>query len=96
MTSDTQTETRESSPERALLLLAGALILAASSRVAVPLTIFALVVLALALPMSGLIAWLSRFDPLPDVEDEEPVDLPPLTVLHADPLPRPVRPRGDA
>lgn len=96
MAEHAQPEPREASPERALILLAGALILAASSRVALPLAIFAVVVVVLALPMSGLIAWLSRFDPQPDVEDEEPLDLPPLTVLHADPLPRPVRPRGDA
>jgi hypothetical protein len=89
-------EARDTAPERALVLLAGALILAASSRVAVPLAVFSLVVLVLAIPVSGLIAWLSRFDPVPDSEDDAaPLDVP-VTLLSVEPLPRPVRPRADA
>jgi hypothetical protein len=64
-------EPRDRARERALLALACALILAASTRVTLPLVIFAAVVGLLALPMSSLIAWLSRFDPRPSEGDDD-------------------------
>lgn len=97
-------EPRDRAPERALLALACALILAASTRVTLPLVIFVAVVGLLALPMSSLIAWLSRFDPRPrDGDDDDGTfageDDPPAwgewvarAPEPAEPLPRPIRP----
>ncbi len=95
----------EARPERALALLAGLLILAASGRVALPLVVFVALVALLAAPMSSVIAWLSRFDGRPQGDEETAEgdglaqDRPELEVpfVHAriDPLPRPVRPHRD-
>lgn len=62
---------RDRAPERALVALASALILVASTRVALPLVIFVVTIGLLALPMSSLIAWLSRFDPSPPGDDDD-------------------------
>jgi len=101
-------EPRDRAPERALIALACALILAASTRVTLPLVIFAAVVGVLALPMSSLIAWLSRLDARPPDDDDGPFagedgphavggdpawcDVVPFVRVPAEPLPRPVRP----
>lgn len=70
MTPPATHETR-GTPERALVALAGALMLLASTRVTLPLVVFAVVVAVLALPMSSLIAWLSRFDARPAGGDDD-------------------------
>lgn len=94
-------EPAERTPERALIALALAMIVAASTRVALPLIVLAAVVGILALPMSSLIAWLSRLDPRPPAGEDDPIctadgdpdDTPlPLTRMRTEPLPRPVRP----
>lgn len=101
---DALEEAPDPTRERALVALAAALILAASSRVAVPLLFFAAVVGMLALPMSGLIAWLSRYDAAPSDDDggtfgggdgdSEPWgEVVPFVGVPAEPLPRPLRPQ---
>lgn len=93
----------EARPERALALVASLLILGAAGRVALPLVVFAALVVALAAPMSGLIAWLSRFDRGPADPDEPEADdvawrdpeARPFVRVRVEPVPRPQRPRGD-
>lgn len=93
----------EARPERALALLASLLILGAAGRVALPLVVFVALVVALAAPMSGLIAWLSRFDrghAEPDEPETDDVawreaEARPFVRVRVEPVPRPLRPRED-
>ncbi len=95
----------EARPERALALLAGLLILAASGRIALPLVVFVALVALLAAPMSSIIAWLSRFDGPPEggdealeddllVEERSQAEMP-FVRARIDPVPRPIRPHRD-